>query len=828
MGIPRIPSVFPNPTIAATFCAHGVWMDNVPMHESAESGTGLPNRGLDPPVVGRAEDVAAIVDLLDRPEVGWVTIVGSGGVGKSTVATLVSDQFAYRGSTVAKHDLGDDATAEDARAGIERALESLPQGEPSLLTLNGVERHRNECALFAGAVRSRRPQAKVLATSRVATELSVDFQYALSALPWRSQVSEPPTGEIPAAQELFLHHAGRFSDPISPPDSRAVAAICQRVGGLPLALLAAANQLGGMNMSTLRVQVDKGVLPLLDGPSDLPLRQRSLIRVTEDSLNLLAEPNAQALRALAVFDGQIELSGAEAVLVGALGLADAQVLPTLGSLVRHSLLLVTSDPGTDVTMTYQVPPATRDALLITSDEQILRTAREAHAAHFLQRVANGHELSGPESGLWMRRVDLAIEDVRAALRFLIDIKDARAAQLATVLRNYWLRRGLLEEGLETVAEVVQAIGDSDSLQRVRLVETRAALTIAARSSAQAREDLQYCVDEWERLGDRRARARVLPDLALSVVESEGTTPAMPMFEEAISVLDDLEDRWWAARARSLMGATAAGSPELRDLARVTLDEAIEMFRGLGDLSYTNVPLQQLGRMLLEDGHDAQAATILTEGLRLARDVGDAWNASIFLNLLAEVELTRARPADAAARFTESLTLAVDIGARPRYIWCLEGLALAFMQLGEQPYACRLVGMASSVRASLGLRNWTEFPARPADLTEVQSGVSQEAYLSAWWLGAHMSVDDLLKELPGMLSEQPGASRARSSPNPDGLTNREFDVLRLIASGATSKSVAAELYISIETVGRHISNIYRKISATGRAEATAYAIRHGFV
>jgi DNA-binding CsgD family transcriptional regulator len=62
--------------------------------------------------------------------------------------------------------------------------------------------------------------------------------------------------------------------------------------------------------------------------------------------------------------------------------------------------------------------------------------------------------------------------------------------------------------------------------------------------------------------------------------------------------------------------------------------------------------------------------------------------------------------------------------------------------------------------------------------------------------------------------------------PGGLTARETEVLRLVAGGMTNRELAATLFVSENTVERHLLNIYRKIGVRRRAEATAYALRHG--
>ena len=60
----------------------------------------------------------------------------------------------------------------------------------------------------------------------------------------------------------------------------------------------------------------------------------------------------------------------------------------------------------------------------------------------------------------------------------------------------------------------------------------------------------------------------------------------------------------------------------------------------------------------------------------------------------------------------------------------------------------------------------------------------------------------------------------------GLTRREVEVLRLIAAGNSNRQIAAALYLSPRTAERHVANIYLKLGAHSKAEAAAYALRHG--
>ena len=70
------------------------------------------------------------------------------------------------------------------------------------------------------------------------------------------------------------------------------------------------------------------------------------------------------------------------------------------------------------------------------------------------------------------------------------------------------------------------------------------------------------------------------------------------------------------------------------------------------------------------------------------------------------------------------------------------------------------------------------------------------------------------------------ARLEGSLRPGGLSRRESEVLTLVASGKTNRAIAAELFISEKTVARHVSNIFAKLGLSSRAEATAYAYKHG--
>jgi DNA-binding NarL/FixJ family response regulator len=96
--------------------------------------------------------------------------------------------------------------------------------------------------------------------------------------------------------------------------------------------------------------------------------------------------------------------------------------------------------------------------------------------------------------------------------------------------------------------------------------------------------------------------------------------------------------------------------------------------------------------------------------------------------------------------------------------------------------------------------------------------------AAPWISAALNLKPASQSPRGQRSEPP--ARARTTFFPAGLTSREVDVLRLVARGRTNYQIANDLTISLHTVTRHLTHIYNKAGVTNRAEAAAYAFRHG--
>ena len=86
----------------------------------------------------------------------------------------------------------------------------------------------------------------------------------------------------------------------------------------------------------------------------------------------------------------------------------------------------------------------------------------------------------------------------------------------------------------------------------------------------------------------------------------------------------------------------------------------------------------------------------------------------------------------------------------------------------------------------------------------------------------------LARLDDLVRRQTGRARPAPVVGSATITDRERDVLRLVAGGSTNKAIAARLAISERTVERHLGNIFTRLDVSNRAEATAYALDHGLL
>jgi DNA-binding CsgD family transcriptional regulator len=293
-------------------------------------------------------------------------------------------------------------------------------------------------------------------------------------------------------------------------------------------------------------------------------------------------------------------------------------------------------------------------------------------------------------------------------------------------------------------------------------------------------------------------------------------------EEGLAINDETGDR--EGRARILVPLLLAAFELGDDRCHLRLSgDLLNLARDLGDQENVARALTQLGMGALHAGNFRQAFALFTEALELALRLENRATTALTLAMRGDVFRQDGDLARAAAAYRDSLAIYVDYNYVRPMVLGLERLASLACCHAQWQRAARLYAAAAVRRAELGINVApSNRDSMDADIAAIRVGLGDEPFQAVWGSGQAMSFVDVIASA---LEADPAPAAARPS-TPGKLSPRETDVLRLIAAGQSNKQIAAELSLSVHTIERHITNLYAKIDARGRGDATAWALRHG--
>jgi predicted ATPase/class 3 adenylate cyclase/DNA-binding CsgD family transcriptional regulator len=828
------------------------------------------------PLVGRAAELAQVEELLLRQDVGLVTLTGAGGTGKTRLALQAAadllDRFEDGLAFVALAPIREPdlvlptvAAALGVRDAGARPLRDLVldhvRHRQLLLLLDNFEQVLGAAPLVAELLVSA-PRLKVLVTSRAVLRLSGEREYPVPplALP---DAGRPAPAEVVAQAEavrLFVERAGaaRPDFALDAANAGAVAEICRRLDGLPLAIELAAARVRVLPPRALlaRLVGDRGpaALRLLTGGTrDLPERQQTLRAAIDWSYGLLAGEDASLFRHLGVFVGGCTLGDAEGVVGRTLAAAPgsaraAELLLGAESLVGMSLLHLDEDGDGEprFRMLETVREYAVERLAAAGEEE---AARRAHAAHYLTLAeAAERGLFGAESGTWLDRLEAEHDNCRAALRWALDRGETETAlRLCGALWQFWYVRGYLGEGSRWLEEALAAAGllERDPAGAAGGGATPSALAVKAlngagvlahyqgdygRAAALCGEGLALA----RRHGDKVGTAAALDGLAVVARSGGDYATAHTMYQEAIAIQREVGDRAGLAHSLRYLGVLFWAQRDC-GAARPLVEQALAVAREVGDSQHMAGALGLLGYIHHDQGDTAAAASVLQEALRLQTELGNKRGMARAIWGLARVAEAQGDVALAHARFLESAVLFDAMGDRFFFANCLDGLAHQALNAGRPQLATRLLGAAQAVLEAIGT---ARLPLGQAEyersLAEVRRALGREGVAVPFAAGLALSPDQALAEArslgeaphpgappPGAASRAAVAAESAGAP----LSGREQEVARLIARGLTNRQIAAALIIAEGTADRHVSNILGKLGFATRAQVAAWAVEH---
>jgi DNA-binding CsgD family transcriptional regulator len=554
-----------------------------------------------------------------------------------------------------------------------------------------------------------------------------------------------------------------------------------------LAIELAAAKVKVLSVEQIAARLDDRFALLTDGGRTALARQRTLEAAMDWSHELLSRGERTLLRRLSVFAGGFTLEAAEAVCSGPPSdeeLEQAEVLDLLSRLVDRSLVLVAERDGK---ARYRLLETIRQY----GREKLERSGEAAEIrrrhAGFLLTLAEeaGPELKGPRQGEWLERLETEHDNLRAAMRWMDEEGGTEdAARLAWALWLFWFHRGHQDEGRRWI-EGVLAKGDALPTDlRAKVLYADGAMSWGLRESPDTIRLLEESRVLFRQAGDGHGEALALAATGVPTLQQGDVERATAILEEGIGLLREAGDKW-----------------------------------------ETGFMLAHLGMIYLDRGEVARATRHFEESLALSREVGHRFSGSVSLTNLAGAAQARGDHERAAGLYSEGLTLAIELSDKANAAYCLEGLARATGARGDHERAARLFGTAEALLEAAGDPLYAHAQDRAyyeRAVDALRSRMGEEAFRGAWSEGRAMEMEEAVEY--ALEPREPSAPPSY----PGGLSAREVEVLRLVANGITSAQVAKELFISPNTVNRHLNSIYGKLGVSSRAAATRFASEHDLV
>jgi predicted ATPase/DNA-binding CsgD family transcriptional regulator len=777
------------------------------------------------PLIGRDQEVAALCALLRRPEVHLLTIIGTGGIGKTRlglqVATNLLDTFSdgvclVLLATIRDSDLLVSSLAQTLgvkEIGTQSSFDLLKvhlRDKHLLLVLDNFEQVVAAAPLLTDLLETC-PFLKILITSREPLHVRGEQEFPLAPLAF-PDLKQLPSSEVVAqygAVALFLQRAQAVKPDFQLTDDNAsvVAAMCVRLDGLPLALELAAARLKHLSLPALLARLEHRLEVLTHGPRDVHARQQTLRNTIQWSYDLLSEYEQRLFRRLALFVGGCTLEAIEA-LSTALDGESCQVLDGISSLIDKSLLRHSEQEVIEPRF-LMLETIREYGLEALSEVGEISTVRQTHATYYVALAEKAaQEYTSAQQGEWLERLEREHDNLRTTMEWLLepaqgDSHSEMASRLGESLTEFWVVRGYYSEA-RAFLERVLARGEGIPLS------LRAKMLDLAASFANEQGDFDRAETMWQEslalsreLGDIRGIASSLKGIGYIVNKKGDFTAGRSHLEESLALTKEAGDPEAAAWSLFFFADTISANGDYRR-GYTLFEESLAIFRELGLRRGMAACLYQ-SAMYLFFGEQAEQATVdqrledclaicrelsdkegmayycwvkgwaafkqgdtvvahgmIEQGLALCREMGMRWHACAGRAFLGRIKAQQRDFAGAHALLAESLAEARTLDDWAR-AFCLERLAVVVVAQGEYAWAACLLSVAASLRENCAT------PAHPAEradyepaMTAARTSLGEQAFASAWDEGRSMSFEQVMAAKSSTIATSPAFSPSTSS------------------------------------------------------------------
>jgi len=823
--------------------------------------------------VGRNKEIEDIVGLINNPHCRLLTLSGPGGIGKTRLAIETARQRFSTLSDGSAFISPQNLTSKEAiltalaeslqirlspdRGSCEQVLECLAE-KYLLLVLDSFE-YVPESIILLTDILQHAPHVKILTTSRELLNLMEEWVYEIGGLSIPASDFENDIEHYGAVQ-LFMHNARRIhhSFVLTLENKPAVSRICRLVGGMPLGLELASAWVRALPCDTIADEIRRGLDILEATAHNSPLRHRSIRAVFESMWCRLTESERHVFQSLSVFRGSFTLEAA----VHVAGATHA----VLRSLIDRSLLRV------DNTGRYVFHELLRQygEERLNGVPKVHEQTLAAHRAYFMNLLGEfGRELiCCGKQGEAVEKIGKELENISVAWRLAID--QGQFAELSSGAEALWgfiCMRGWDREGAEvfreSAAQLRSRSADHDSelyLRNLAAVLAFQGFCTIANSEHEARTAAQESLSILRRLPVGKEMVFAL-QLHIQLCHDE--SEKAQTIQECLDVARAFQPNWWVPLCMFEASDLAINRGDYAD-AKTLLDEVlisahqspyqasavqasialsqIALLEGMyaeaqtwahkallaaEDSSYAAAEWwvhSAIADAALLQGDYTTAQSHYSFGLTICQEMGEHRGTVFEFNGLGCVASGLNDPVQARRSFYQALCAAKKAAVLPVYLDTLSGIAGLLSQTGEAERAFCLAAYVAhqpcleritKVRNTLLLQSLTLVlaPERVVDALEQSKRLDFDKALSTLLLEMNQQVE----KLPALTGD------VRHS---DPLTERELEVLRLIADGLSNYEIAVRLFLGVSTVKTHINRIFSKLCAKNRTQAVAGARQLG--
>lgn len=779
-----------------------------PTVKTAESFNNLPVQLTS--FVGREREIAQARLLLQNTHL--LTLTGAGGTGKTRLSLQLAgellDSFKEGVWLIELAPVSDPALITQTVAAVlslrdepgrplQTTLTEYLRNKKMLLVLDNCEHLVATAAKLAETLLRNCPGLKILASSRENLAIGGETTWRVPSL------SLPDPQHLPDLEGLTQYEAVKLfidratsAQPnfiVTNENAPALAQLCYRLDGIPLALELAAARVKMLSVEQITTRLDQRFRLLTSGSRTALPRQQTLKALIDWSYDLLGEEERRLLHRLSVFAGGWTLVAAEAVCAGE-GLEDFEVMDFLAQLVNKSLVVMDETESADprYRLLQSIRQYAQDKLIESGEAE---TCQQNHATYYLTLAEEAApHLTGANQLEWLSRLELEHDNLRAALLWgsqksevksqKLEIASSLSLRLAAALWRFWQVRGYYSEGrrwLETALAqpsplelraarakaltgagvLAQLLGDysaamthyEESLNLGRELDDRQGIATALHNLGnlaflrgdyhQARHLFEQGLAERRDLKDKNGMAVSLGSLA-SVARLQGDyAGAISLHEESLKLRRELKDVGGIATSLTNLGNLAYLQQDYPK-ATALYEESLRVWRESGNKNGSAISLNNLGNVARLQGQFELAKALLQESLKLRHEISDKSGIASSLNNLGSVACSQGEYARAHELQIESLKLRQELGDKRGIVECLEGLATIAGAQGQAEQVARLGGIIEVLHETLQLS------LIPAERTEYEQAIAavraqmeETIFTNIWNEGRDLSLESAL-------------------------------------------------------------------------------------